>query len=306
MIKLLDLIKESQEQPIEEGWKENVMALALTAASLVGGGKAAKGQDILQKQPVATTNVYKQTKDTLNLNFGTNFKSGKYTFDQKSTDDLTSKLAAIGNFIKNHPNSDFKINIVSSESKVPNYDMEPSSANYKAKLDTGELANRRATSMKFAIQTLINKLKEEGINTGKVTFEPSQTLVGGPDWKQGMSPSDSKFTDHQFVKFRIVSEDKGFDFSAFSKQESVFYDVNKHITAIVFDRTRETYDVTTQGNVDYSHGDKLVRFVNGNTGKFIGEDYLVDGLWWNQNSSTTNVIDPEFKAKIIKNGKRVN
>jgi hypothetical protein len=305
MIKLLDLLNEIQEeQQLDEGWKENIMAVAIAAASLVGN--KAKGQDVLQKNPVAVTQQIKQAnRDTLNLNFGTNFQSGKYTFNQGNAADLSDKLVAIGNFIKSHPNREFTVNIVSSESKVPNYDLEKSSPNFKSKLDTGQLAQKRAISMKLAIQTLVDKLKEEGIDVGTVNFNPAKTLVGGPEWKQGMKATDPKFTEHQYVKFQITSANKGFDYNAFSSDGESMFDERRHLIARAFVRTRETTDITKAGNTDTGHEDVLVRFVD-KFGKFTGEDYLVDGLWWNKNKNINNVIDVNFKSKIEQVGKKVN
>jgi len=293
-----------EKQPVDEGWKENAMALALTAASMIGGGKKAKGQDILQKSPVAAATV-KQTQDTLSVNFNDNFKSGRYTLSAESSKDIVEKLRAIGNFIRNNPNNNIKISIISSESKVPNYDKEPSSSTYNSRLNTGELASKRSASMKYTIQTLLKDLEKNGVDTSKVTFEPAQNLVGGPEWKQGMSPSDSQFVKHQFVKVVIsLSDENKVDYSAFAKEGESYFDANDHLTAIVFYRTREAYDRSQSGLVDTGREDVLVRFVDKN-GKFIGEDYLLDNSWWNTNKNISSEMTSEFKEKIIKNGKRV-
>jgi hypothetical protein len=304
MIKLLNLITEiQQEQQIDEGWRENVVALATAAASLVGGSQA-KGQDMLQKQPTATSQQQVK-KDTLDINFGTNFKSGRYSFNQQDVGDLSSKLAAIGNFIKDHPNSDFTVSIISSESKVPNYDLEPGSPNFKAKLDTGELAQKRALSMKLAIQTLVSNLKQDGIKVGQVGIKPAETLIGGPIWKQGMKASDPMFTEHQYVKFRITaSSDKKTDYSAFAKKGERMFDTNKHPAADISYRARETSDVTKSGNKNTGNEDVLVKFIDRN-GNPTGENYILDSDWWNTNVGTTHTMDNIFKNKIIKVGKKV-
>jgi hypothetical protein len=304
MIKLLNLISEiQQEQQIDEGWRENVVALATAAASLVGGSQV-KGQDMLQKQPTSTSQQQVK-KDTLDINFGTNFKSGRYSFNQQDVKDLSSKLAAIGNFIKDHPNSNFTVTINSSESKVPNYDLEPGSPNFKSKLDTGELAQKRALSMKLAIQTLISNLKQDGIKVGQVDIQSPQTLVGGPKWEPGMKTNDSAFTKHQYVNFKITASDKKTDFSAFAKMGQRYFDQNQAVTAQVFFKTRATQDITKSGNVDTGKEDVLVRFIDGNTGKYTGEDYTIDSNWWNKNVGPGTTLNNKIKDGIKSVGKKV-
>jgi len=305
MIKLMNLITEIyQEQQIDEGWKENVVALATAAASLVGGSQA-KGQNMLQKQPTATSQQQVK-KNTLDINFGTNFKSGRYSFNQQGVGDLTSKLTAIGDFIKDHPNSDFTVSIISSESKVPNYDLEPGSPNFKAKLDTGELAQKRALSMELAIQTLVSNLKQDGIKVGQVNIQSPQTLVGGPKWEPGMKTNDSIFIKHQYVTFKITaSSDKKTDYSAFAKKGERMFDTNKHAVADIYYRARETSDITKSGNVDTGNEDILVRFMDGNTGKYIGEDYTIDSNWWNKNVGPGTTLTSKVKDGIKSVGKKV-
>jgi len=307
IVKKLPLrIDESNEHALEEGWKENIIALATAAAGLVG---SVKGQSSLRKYDIPLqTQITQPNKDTLRIDFGTTFKAGRYTFSKEKIEELSNKFKQISQFLTNHPNANFKINIIASESKVPNYDMEPNSVTFKQKLSNGELANKRAEAIKIALNTFENNLRNEGIKFGKINILPPKTLIGGPEWKQGEKSNDPKYIEHQYVKIEIIAENivsKGFDFSAFATENESMFDLNRHIIARIFVRTRETNDINQQGNTDTGHEDVLVRFVNGNTGKFIGEDYLLKSSWWNKNVGTSNQMNNELMLKIKQNGKKI-
>ena len=83
------------------------------------------------------------------------------------------------------------------------------------------------------------------------------------------------------------------------------FDEARHIIARVFNRNRETNAIRFAGNVDSGHEDVLIRFVNGNTGKFIGENYLLNASWWNRNKGTTNQMSAELMQKIKASGKKI-
>lgn len=300
-------INKENQHALEEGWKENIIALATAAAGLVG---SAKGQDnVLQKlSPKPQTTLSQQSKDTLRLDFNTTFKSGRYTFSKENLQDLAQKFESISQFIKQHPNANFKINVVASESKVPNYDLEQSSPTFKQKLNSGELANKRAEAIRIALSTFENNLRSEGIKFGKMQIQTPQTLIGGPEWGKGENINDPKFVQHQYVKIEIIAEtpqQQGFNFTAFASEDESMFDNQRHLTARVFNRTRETQNIKQSGNVDTGHEDVLIRFVNGNTGKFTGENYLLNSAWWNKNRGTSTLMTSELAQKIKDNGKKI-
>ena len=77
-MKIWEIIKEDFEpqQPLEEGWRENIMATVISVAGLFGSLKA-------QNKLPATTDVSvnQQVKgDSIKLDFGRLFHSGKYIF----------------------------------------------------------------------------------------------------------------------------------------------------------------------------------------------------------------------------------
>ena len=303
MIKLAPLLPKQQ---LDEGWKENIVALATAAASMIG---AVKGQDALRKYNVPPQISQTQVNsDTLRLDFGTTFRSGRYTFSKDNIDDLATKFGNIAEFIKKHPEANFKINVIASESKVPNYDLEPSSSTFKSRLDTGELAVKRAEAIKIALLTFENNLRNDGLQFGKIQLSSPKTLVGGPEWEQNNKANDPKYIAHQYVKIEIIAETtpkQGFNFNAFSTEAESMFDNSRHIIARVFNRTRETQNIRFAGNTDGGHEDVLIRFVNGNTGKFTGENYLLNSSWWNNNRGTTNQMTSELAQKIRTNGKRI-
>ena len=302
LIKEANALKNENEQ-LEEGWKENILALSIAAASMFGG-KGAQAQQAAPKAKASTTQQIKQTKDTLEIDFGTNFESGKYSFGERDQEELKSKFASIGSFIQAHPGKSFKVNITASESKVPNYDKEEGSKTYNEKLGSGELAQKRAAGMKYGIESFINKLKQQGISVGEVSYEESKTMVGGPEWQpeKGDKSTDQKFTDHQFVDFQIIALDsddgKTADYSNFSSDKTRMFDDAGHVIADIRFATSDTKDITKQGTLDTRRGDVLVQF-RGDFGPTEKVDYLVDGDWWNQNKeSTGNRMTQDFKQKI--------
>ena len=167
-MKIWEIIKEDFEpqQPLEEGWRENIMATVISVAGLFGSLKA-------QNKLPATTDVSvnQQVKgDSIKLDFGRLFHSGKYIFSKDEGELLRTELRKLGSQILKNATSDFTVEIVSSESRVTNYDMEPTSPTYKQGLKPGELAAKRAETARFILSNFIEELKKDGVFTGNVNF----------------------------------------------------------------------------------------------------------------------------------------
>jgi hypothetical protein len=306
----LDTAKKKYPQ-LNEGWKENIIALTMAAAGAIGSAKGQARDDFnspklnaLNKGAI-TTVVNTNQKDTLKLDFGAEFSSGRYSFNKDNIGDLVDKLNQIAQFIKAHPGAKFIIEILSSESKVPNFDMEPGSDTYKQRLQVGDLANKRAQAMQVALNTFSKKLNEKGINANFDITQP-KTNVGGPDWKQGDNPNDKKFVEHQFVKVNIIAggdQQKTASFTGFAKDGQSVFSGNA-LAGIAYFRTSQTGDINQQGNVDGGHEDMLFRFVD-RMGKFTGEDYLVPSKWWNDNANIGNAVSSDFLKNVKQIGKKV-
>ena len=106
-MKIWDIIKEDFEKKpnLEEGWKENVLGTIMTVASLFGSVKA---QDS-QLNP-SNLSVTQQINDnTLKLDIGKLFKSGRYRFDKRDDAIFKEELRKFGKEIQKSPTSEFII-----------------------------------------------------------------------------------------------------------------------------------------------------------------------------------------------------
>jgi len=203
-MKIWNIIKEDFEAKpnLDEGWKENVLATIMSVASIFGGVKG-------QNMPTSTSNVSvsQQVSDsTLKLDVGKLFKSGRYRFDKQDDAIFKDELRKFGKEIQKSPTSEFTVQIVSSESRVTNYDMEQSSPTYGKPLGVGELAKRRAETVTFIFTNFAEQLKKGGILKGDVKFMEPKILIGdipwpsiNPETKQRRTNDDSLYTKDQFV-----------------------------------------------------------------------------------------------------------
>lgn len=282
MIKLTDLLIEiHQEQQLEEGWKENIIAAAIAASSIFGGAKG-------------------QTKS--DINFGTVFPSGHYYVKGQTQDTLESKLKEVAGTILSSPKLDFNINIISSESQVPNYDAEKPN---KPKLDTGELAQNRATVLQVAINALVKKLKDEGKFQGNVNIKITK-LIGKEKWAPGENKDDIKYTKDQFVKLHIEPIKKETDkYAAYAHEGEIIYKDNRAY-AMIFYPSRSTTDKTKGGGLNTADQDVLVRLVKPNkslTGDInqpgvYTKDYTVSRDTWNKAVGTSHAVTDDIVKKL--------
>jgi hypothetical protein len=299
-MKIWDIIKEDFEpkQPIEEGWKENVLATVISVAGIFGNLKA-------QNKIPADTNisVNQQVKnDSIKLDFGKVFHSGKYIFTQDESETLKGELRKLGAHLLKNQTSDFTIELVSSESRVPNYDMEPSSQTYKHRLEPGELAQKRAETARFILANFIEELKKDGVFTGKVNFVlPPKILIGDVPWPSSdantgvqKKASDQSYTKDQYVyaNVRIVNKKEAeYDqFAAYADiGEGIYF--NNKLFGMVFVPSRETSDIKDAGNKNTGYQNLLFKIVKPETpisgnkndkGAYL-KSYIIPWQWWNQN-----------------------
>lgn len=304
-MKIWDIVKEDFEGPdeLEEGWKNNVLATVIGVSSLLG---SAKGQSGLPN--TNGVNVSQQAnKDSLRLDISKLFKSGQYVFHAQDDAYLKEELRKFGSEIVKNSTSDFLIEIVSSESRVTNYDMEPTSPTYKQKLDVGGLAQKRAGTVNFILTNFANELKKDGTLKGQVKFTQPKILIGDVPWpsvdpKTGVNRTnaDPVYTKDQFIYVNIkivnkqVQNQDPYNVFADNGEEVHF---NQHTVAIVFYPTRSSNNAANAGNTNTAYENILLKTVKPNTpltgkkndkGVYL-KDYVIPWQWWNANVSNRNL-----------------
>ena len=307
MIKLADLVKEVEQEKLEEGWKENIMALAIAASSLLGG---VKGQDVGGTK-AGTELTAKKAPGSLDVNFNAAFPSGRYLVKGSAEDDLKSKLAEIGRYMLSNPQADYTINIQASESQVPNYDAEKPG---RVKLEVGELAKNRAAVLEQAIQEFANQLRKDGKIQGDVKIVKAPVNVGDVKFGPGDNKDDAKYTKDQYVKATVTAVSKPKQeksvYSLFAFDGERYFKDNKAY-AMVFKPARKTADLSKGGGLDYAYQNVLIRLVKPDkalSGKinaeadYTGDDYVIPWDVWNSARGTTSVLAPEF-LKLLQSGK---
>lgn len=294
-MKIWDIVKEDFDgtQQVDEGAKENLMALVFSVASMFGGLKA---QD---KLPSKTDMSVTQTidKDSIKLDMGKLFGSGKYQFNKSDSTKLANELKKLGTKIAENPNADFVIEVVSSESRVPNYDAEPSSPTYKKQLEVGQLAEKRAQTAMLILKTFTEELKKEGVLKGDIKFVlPPTVRIGDVSWpsvdpssKKELTKDDSLYTKDQYVyaNVKILPVNK---FQAYSDMGEQIY-VGDKLYGFAFFATRDTKNKAVAGTKNTGYENVLFKMVKPNkavsgkkdsAGDYIGT-YLIPWEWWNKN-----------------------
>lgn len=128
---------------------------------------------------------YKSKDSVFTINFYNNFKSGSYEID---SEEAYAKLEELKNYLASNKNNKFKINIIASESRVPN----------QAGFKVGELANKRAQVMNQLVTNYINK---NDLGDMDVHMD---TNIGDVPW-DGKNKNDKKYTKDQYVVLEVVA-----------------------------------------------------------------------------------------------------
>lgn len=303
MIRLVDLLNEAKQEQLEEGWKENILAAAIAVAGMF----PAKAQKANSAEKPATTQTASQ--NALNINMGTLFPSGKYII--KDQEALKSILTQISDYMSKNPNANYKVDIVSSESKVPNVDAEKPN---KPKVEPGYLATRRADEVKFAVEELVRNIKKTGAFKGNVDVDTATKTQQGPDWnpKKGDKSDMDKFTDHQFVKVVVKAEPGTQDtvtldpYSVYANDGEGYY-LNNQLYGLVFRDVRYSTKQTDAGNLDPSKQTVLLKLVKPNTavtdpkkttkGIYTGVNYVIPYQDWYTVVGTSHSLTPDMMKK---------
>ncbi len=304
-MKIWDIIKEDFEKPsnLDEGWKNNAMAAVLAVSGLFGKAHAAGGHETPRVNAPQSLN-----KDSIRLNLSNVFTSGKYLFHSEDKDALESELKKFGLQIQKNPNTNIIIQIVSSESQVPNYDNE--TANH-IKLGPWILAQRRAETAKFLISQFIEDLKKKSVFNGSVNFTNPDVKIGTAKWNPEIGKDNSVYTKDQYVQINIkfvpddnAKKDTAVNFSAYADRGEVVH-LGDQTWAMIFYPSRKTNSADNAGNLNTGQENVLLKTVKPNTaltgvkdekGVYLGS-YVIPSQWWNKNVSS-NTLTPEL-IKVI-------
>lgn len=306
-MKIWDIVKEdfeSTQQPIDEGWKTNILAAAISLATMFGKASAQKGPNA---QADVAMSQQMQGK-TISLDMGKFFQSGKYQFSEQDKQAIEGELRQFGKLVLASPTSDFTIQIVSSESQVPNYDAEPNSPTYKQPLKQGQLAQKRAESVMQLLRTFADELKKNGTLKGEVKFVDSKVQVGNTPWDPKLGKDNEAYQKEQFVKANIqVSKGSGTvtpggggdKYAAFASRGEEVY-AGHNMFAMIFYPTKATSSATDNGALNTGQQDVLLRKVKPNTALtgqrneegVYTQDFIIPKQWWNKNVFN-NTLSPK-------------
>ena len=118
------------------------------------------------------------------LDFSETFTSGKHEISDIDQSQIDSIINDVLSFIKDNPNKKYVINIVGSESLVPN----------PAGFETpGSLAEER-------VKNIVNYIKNNlGEYKDLVEFK-TESIWGGPEWDTEKGINHKDYTAHQYIK----------------------------------------------------------------------------------------------------------
>jgi hypothetical protein len=144
------------------------------------------------------------------LNLGNIFQMGYYSkFSPEGEAAFSNELVALTDYLRKNKNSKFVVNITAGESQVTNKDNE----NGGVTLPEGDLAKKRAESVKLRLIKFFGDLKTEGIYTQDPTFSEPIIQIGSTNYpKTGSQQEKDKakvdnaeaYKKEQFVTVSIV------------------------------------------------------------------------------------------------------
>lgn len=137
------------------------------------------------------------TENVKTFELGNQFDPGRWnSLTTGATVDLEAKMAELGTWLEGKKGTGqfVVVQIVASESQVPNYDREQSG---DIKVDPGYLSRLRAKTMKRILTTYFQGLVNRKIISEIPVFEEPKLEINGPPWKGDDSKNYNKY---QFVK----------------------------------------------------------------------------------------------------------
>ena len=284
-----------------------VMASLMSNPTFANEYKSLPGSEKASIENLVKTPTSEVDKDTSvggrEVDITKSFKSGKYSLDEVGKEELGKKLIELVNYMNKAGYDSYTFDISASESLVPN------------KTGTGlkdlELAQKRANEVK----TYVNEFLKQNKTPGVVVC--TDVTKGGPEWNGKEDVNQIKFTEHQFVKIKIVPlASNPSDFCGFS------YDPGGAIAGSnkTFDKEWDVTDKYGSGDIILKPGaipDRILLYADGqligDTGFFadrehsvtkkLGFDYVpktVYELTKLYNAKDASVQDTEFsKLKVV-------
>ncbi len=286
-----------------------VMASLMSNPTFANEYKSLPGSEKASIENLVKTPTSEVDKDTSvatsgrEIDITKSFKSGKYSLDEVGKEELGKKLIELVNYMNKAGYDSYTFDISASESLVPN------------KAGTGlkdlELAQKRADEVKKYVNEFLKQNKTPGV------IVCTDVAKGGPEWNGKEDVNQLKFTEHQFVKIKIVPlASNPSDFCGFS------YDPGGAIAGSnkTFDKEWDVTDKYGSGDIILKPGaipDRILLYADGqligDTGFFadrehsvtkkLGFDYVpktVYELTKLYNAKDASVQDTEFsKLKVV-------
>lgn len=284
-----------------------VMASLMSNPTFANEYKSLPGSEKASIENLVKTPTSEVDKDTSvggrEVDITKSFKSGKYSLDEVGKEELGKKLIELVNYMNKAGYDSYTFDISASESLVPN------------KAGTGlkdlELAQKRADEVKKYVNEFLKQNKTPGV------IVCTDVAKGGPEWNGKEDVNQLKFTEHQFVKIKIVPlASNPSDFCGFS------YDPGGAIAGSnkTFDKEWDVTDKYGSGDIILKPGaipDRILLYADGqligDTGFFadrehsvtkkLGFDYVpktVYELTKLYNAKDASVQDTEFsKLKVV-------
>jgi len=137
------------------------------------------------------------TENVKTFELGNQFDPGRWnSLTSGATVDLEAKMAELGTWLNSKKGTGqfVVVQIVASESQVPNYDREQAG---DIKVDPGYLSRLRAKTMKRVLTTYFQDLVNKKLISEIPVFEEPKLEINGPAWK-GDDPNN--YNKYQFVK----------------------------------------------------------------------------------------------------------
>lgn len=286
-----------------------VMASLMSNPTFANEYKSLPGSEKASIENLVKTPTSEVDKDTSvatsgrEIDITKSFKSGKYNLDEVGKEELGKKLLELVDYMNKSGYDSYTFDISASESLVPNKS--------GSGLKDLELAQKRADEVKEYVSGFLKQHKTPGV----VVF--TDVTKGGPKWNGKEDVNQEKFTEHQFVKIKIVPlAANPNDFCGFS------YDPGGAIAGSnkTFDKEWDVTDKYGSGDIILKPGaipDRILLYVDdqliGDTGFFtdkehsvtkkLGFDYVpktVYELTKLYNAKDASVQDTEFsKLKVV-------
>ena len=304
---LLEILKEEAnilftENNLAEGWKENIIAASIAVAGMFG---TVKGQAQIKNDPEVKSIMQNQSGE-IKIPVGSLFQSGRYALNDKEA--IKEKLKEIGAFLQKNPEASFDISIVSSESLVPNKDVDGGEIGKDSKgnpiynnLPSGELAKKRAEAATAMMKSFIENMKKTGNFSGQADFNTPEILIGKTkfDPKKGDKSTDDKFTKEQYVNIivKLKPSSKTADFGVKAKEGEYVHDENNKTIGRIIYKSRDSKSEKEQGGKNTGYEDSYFKEMD-DMGKYTGKEYMIPTDWFNKNIKPGQKWDSDLVKKI--------